>query len=250
LSFLDIGENQLSSVDLPAGLEHLINLRLSGNTNLTSLTLPVGMTNLSGIFLRSNGLTNLTLPPDLFQLASLDIGGNNLPSLNLPAGLTNLFLLILAGNQLTSLTLPPDLTRLQSLVLGQPDNPLTNFVLSQPLAANTNIAEVITSLQNKGIPVFTYPLTVRLAPTPQSSMGAFQFSIAGPPGDYTVYSSTNLATWSVMGPSSIPLGAIIITDTFTQFSPQKFYRARQQTPPANMVFIAPNTFTLGSPNND
>jgi formylglycine-generating enzyme required for sulfatase activity len=250
LSFLDIGENQLSSVDLPAGLEHLINLRLSGNTNLTSLTLPVGMTNLSGIFLRSNGLTNLTLPPDLFQLASLDIGGNNLPSLNLPAGLTNLFLLILAGNQLTSLTLPPDLTRLQSLVLGQPDNPLTNFVLSQPLAANTNIAAVITSLQNQGIPVFTYPLTVRLAPTPQSRMGAFQFSITGPPGDYTVYSSTNLATWSVMGSSRIPLGAIIITDTFSQFSPQKFYRAQQQTQPANMVFIAPDTFTLGSPNNE
>ena len=250
LSNLDLGENQLRSVNLPAGLGHLINLHLSGNTNLTSLTLPVGMTNLSGIFLRFNALTNLTLPPDLFRLATLDILGNRLPSLNLPAGLTNLADLFLAGNQLTSLTLPPDMTRLISLVLGQPVNPLTNFVLSQPLAANTNIAEVISSLQNQGVPVFTYPLTVQLAPTPQSPMGAFRFSITGPPGDYTVFSSTNLADWAILGPAPIPLGSILITDTTAQFSPQKFYRAQRQTPPPNMVFIAPSTFTMGSPNNE
>jgi len=44
LTLLDIGENQLRSVNLPVGLGHLINLRISGNTNLTSLTLPMGMT--------------------------------------------------------------------------------------------------------------------------------------------------------------------------------------------------------------
>jgi formylglycine-generating enzyme required for sulfatase activity len=250
LSFLDLGENQLRSVHLPAGLGHLINLRLSGNTNLANLTLPVGMTNLSGIFLRFNGLTNLLLPPDLNQLFTLDVLGNQLVSLTLPPGLTNLVDLFLAGNQLTSLTLPPDMTRLTSLVLGQPNKPLTNFVLSQPLAANPNIAAVITSLQNQGVPVFTYPLTIQLAPRPQSLIGAFRFSITGPPGDYTVFSSTNLADWAILGPTRIPLGSNGITDFAAQFSPQKFYRAQRQTPPTNMVFIAPNTFTLGSPTNE
>jgi len=146
--------------------------------------------------------------------------------------------------------LPPDMTRLTSLVLGQPNNPLTNFVVSQPLAANPNIAAVITSLQNQGVPVFTYPLTIQLAPRPQSLIGAFRFSITGPPGDYTVFSSTNLADWAILGPTRIPLGSNGITDFAAQFSPQKFYRAQRQTPPTNMVFIAPNTFTMGSPNSE
>ncbi|HUR47182.1 MAG TPA: SUMF1/EgtB/PvdO family nonheme iron enzyme [Candidatus Saccharimonadales bacterium] len=250
LSFLDIGENQLRSVSLPAGLGRLMNLRLSSNTNLTSLNLPVGMTNLSGIFLRFNGLTNLTWPPDLFQLTTLDILGNKLPSLHLPEGLTNLANLFLAGNQLTSLTLPPDIARLTSLVLGMPNNPLTNFVVSQSLAANPNIAPVVTSLQNQGVPVFTYPLTVQLAPTPQSPIGAFRFSLVGPPGDYTLFSSANLSDWTLLGTTRAPLGTITITDTTAQFSPRKFYQAQRQTPPTNMVFVAPNTFTMGSPNGE
>ncbi|HET7102395.1 MAG TPA: SUMF1/EgtB/PvdO family nonheme iron enzyme [Terriglobia bacterium] len=246
LTLLDLGENQLRSVNLPAGLGRLINLRLSGNTNLTSLTLPVGMTNLNGIFLRFNALTNLTLPPDLFQLNSLDVLGNQLTGLTLPPGLTNLANLFLSGNQLTNLTLPPDMTHLSSLVLD--GNPLIQLVLSEPEAAD--LPGTIMALQNLGIPVFTYPLTVQLAPTPQSLIGAFRFSITGPPGDYTVFSSTNLADWAILGPTRIPLGSNVITDFAAQFSPQKFYRAQRQTPPTNMVFIAPNTFTLGSPTNE
>jgi len=250
LLFLDLGENQLRSVNLPAGLNHLATLRISGNTNLTTLTLPVGMTNLSGIFLRSNALTNLTLPPDLFQLASLDILGNQLTSLNLPSGLTNLVGLFLAGNQLTSLTLPPDMTQLVSLVLAEPANPLTNFVLSELLAATTNMASVVDSLRTQGIPVFTYPLTVRLIPRPQQPIGAFRFGITGPPGVYTVFSSTNLADWGLLGATPNPLGSVVFTDVEAHFSSQKFYRTLLQAPPTNMIFISPNTFTMGSPTNE
>src|SRR6185503_12034619 len=32
--------------------------------------------------------------------------------------------------------------------------------------------------------------------------------------------------------------------------PQKFYRVLLQVPPANVVFIPPNTFTMGSPTNE
>lgn len=179
LSLLDLGENQLRNVNLPAGLGHLNNLRLSGNTNLTSLTLPVGMTNLSGIFLRFNALTNLTLPPDLFRLATLDILGNQLTHLDLPSGMTNLVELILARNQLTNLTLRPDMIQLTSLVLGLPNNPLTQLVLSEAQA--TNLVGTIVELQNQGIPVFKYPLTVRLAKQASLASGAFLFALTGVP---------------------------------------------------------------------
>ncbi len=245
LTLLDIGENQLQSVNLPAGLGHLATLRISGNTNLTNLTLPVGMTNLSGVFLRFNALTNLTLPSDLNRLHDLDVLGNQLTSFTLPSGLTNLANLFLSGNQLTTLTLPPDMTHLTSLVLN--GNPLTQLVLSELQAAT--LAETIADLQNQGIPVFTYPLTVQLV-RPLPLTGAFKIGITGPPGVYSVLGSTNLTTWSAVGIASNTLGAVNFHDVTAHFFPQRFYRAQRQDPPTNMVFIPPNTFTMGSPTND
>jgi formylglycine-generating enzyme required for sulfatase activity len=44
------------------------------------------------------------------------------------------------------------------------------------------------------------------------------------------------------------LGSISFVDTTAHLSPtMKFYRALQQSSPTNMVFIAPNTFVMGSP---
>ena len=127
-------------------------------------------------------------------------------------------------------------------------NPLTTFVLSEPLAA-TNLAADVASLRNQGVSVFTYPLAVQLVRLRQP-IGAFQFAITGPPGVYTVLGSTDLATWSAVGVATNPLGSVVFTDVTAHLSPQKFYRALLQSPPANMVFIPPNTFTMGSPTNE
>ncbi|HTH47620.1 MAG TPA: SUMF1/EgtB/PvdO family nonheme iron enzyme [Candidatus Limnocylindria bacterium] len=244
LSFLDLGENRLRSANLPAGLGRLNYLRISGNTNLGRLTLPPGMTNLAAIFLRFNGLTNLTLPPDLNQLIQLDTLGNQLGNIELPRGLTSLTNLILSGNQLTNLTLPPDLTRLALLFIN--GNPLTQLVLSEPEALR--LPETVAALQQAGIPVFTYPLTIQLKKQQLFPNGAFRFAITGPPGNYTVLSSTNLTDWTELGHSTNSLGSIFITDTFAQFSPTKYYRVQPQTVPEDLVLIAPNTFMMGSPN--
>jgi len=246
LSYLDLGENRLGAVMLPVGLGHLAALRLSGNTNLTSLTLPVGMTNLTGLFLRFNQLTNLALPSDLVSLVQLDVLGNQLTNLTLPPGLTNLITLVLSGNLLTSLTLPPDMTQLSSLVLN--GNPLVTLVLSEPLAATT-LAGTVATLESQGVSVFTYPLTIQLVkPLPIS--GAFKFGITGPPGAYGVFASTNLATWAQVGVVSNPLGSINFVDTTSHVFPQRFYRVLPQTPLADMVFIPANTFVMGSPTNE
>jgi len=250
LTYLDVSLNPVSKVTLPAGLGQLTTLRLSENTNLTSLTLPFGMTNLTALFLAENQLTNLVLPPDLGRLEFLNVGGNHLTSLNLPVGLTNLTGLFVVGNLLTNLTLPPDMTRLTELsFLG---NPVTIFVLSEPLAASTNLIvnfETIDSLLNQGVNVFTYPLATQLV-RPLMLIGEFKFSITGPPGVYSVFGSTNLTTWSAVGVATNPLGSVSFHDVTANASPQKFYRALLQVPPANMVFISPNTFTMGTPTNE
>jgi formylglycine-generating enzyme required for sulfatase activity len=224
LSFVDLGGNQLSSLTLPAGLTRLNFLRVPDN-KLTSLALTPGMTNLVSLFLQNNQLTNLTLPSGLTQLVQLDLRTNNL----------------------TSLTLPPDMTNLVTLSLD--GNPLTTLVLSEPLATST-LAATIANLQNQGVRVFTYPLTVRLTLPRQQPAGAFRFGITGPPGVYTVYSSTNLTLWEPLNSVDNPLGGIFFTDTEAHLSPRKFYRALRQTPPANMVFVSRNTFIMGSPTNE
>lgn len=223
LGFLDAADNQLLGLLLPAGLRELSFLRVSGN-KLATFTLPAGMTNLSAVFLRSNQLANLTLSEGLTRLVQIDVG----------------------GNQLTNLTLLPDMTQL--ITLGLEGNPLTTLVLAEPAAA-ANLPGVVSQLRNQGVSVFTYPLEAQLV-RPLMLIGAFKFGITGPPGVYTVLGSTNLATWSTVGVASNPLGSVNFHDVTTNVLPQKFYRALLQVPPANMVFIPPNTFTMGTPTNE
>jgi formylglycine-generating enzyme required for sulfatase activity len=245
LRFLDIGANQLSTLALPAGLRGLSFLRLNAN-RLTSFILPPGTTNLTGLFLSENQLTNVTLPSDLSQLVQIDLGQNQLASFTFPPGMTNLITVDLNANQLTELTLPADLTNLASLFVDA--NPLATFVLSEVMAG-ANLAGLVASLPNRGVSVFTYPLAVQLSRLRQP-IGAFQFAIAGPPGVYVVFGSTNLADWSGLSVASNTLGAVVFTDGTAHLSTRKFYRTLLQSPPVNMVFVAANTFTMGSPANE
>jgi len=135
---------------------------------------------------------------------------------------------------------------LSTLVLD--GNPLTTFVLPEPLAAS-QLAAVVAALQTQGIPVYPYPLTVQLV-RPLPLTGAFKFGLTGPPGIYTILVSTNLGSWSAAAVIANPLGGINFTDTNSRFAPQKFYRALPFSPPANLVFIPPNTFSMGSPDSE
>ena len=246
LTYLDVSKNPVGSITLPAGLNRLTNLRISENTNLTSLTLPVGMTNLVGLNLTENQLTNLVLPSDLYRLESLNVGGNQLASLTLPAGLTNLVGLFVVGNELTSLTLLPDMTRLSDF--GFLANPFTTIVLSEQTA--TNLADDVAALRNQGVSVSTYPLTIQLIPPRRTPDETFEVSLTGPPGIYALLASTDLTVWSELGTATNQLGSVRFTDLTAVVSPQKLYRAQRHSPPANMVFIPPNTFTIGTPTNE
>jgi formylglycine-generating enzyme required for sulfatase activity len=85
---------------------------------------------------------------------------------------------------------------------------------------------------------------------PLMLIGAFKFAITGPPGVYNILGSTNLTVWSAVGVATNPLGSVNFHDVTANASPQTFYRALLQSPPANMVFIPPNTFAMGSPTNE
>ena len=126
---LNLRSSELTSITLPDGLTNLKRLFLPQN-QLTSFTLPDGLTNLEYLDIRHNQLIKFTLPEGLTNLRELDLGGNKLSSLTLPEGLTNLEYLNL-GNRLTSLTLPEGLTNLEELDLSY--NRLTSLTLPKGL---------------------------------------------------------------------------------------------------------------------
>jgi hypothetical protein len=72
-----------TAVVLPSDLNHLVSLNLGAN-QLTSLNLPAGLTNLVGLFFVGNQLTSVTLPPDMTQLVALGFLANPLTTFVLP----------------------------------------------------------------------------------------------------------------------------------------------------------------------
>ena len=220
LGVLDLSFNLLTNFSMPSGLTNLAKLEIAGNF-LSNFTLPAGLTGLASLGLANNQITNFELPSDLVNLGNLDLSFNALTNFSLPSGQTNLFELSLSGNQITSLTLPPDVTQLTLLHLD--GNPLTTLVLPEPLAA-TNLADTVTSLRSQGISVFTYPLEIQLISPRRNEAGAFEFTLIGPPGVYSVLGSTDLFAWNELGKATNQLGTVIFTDVEANLSPQKFYR--------------------------
>lgn len=240
LLYLDLAENQLTNLFLPVTLGQLGYVRIA-ETKLTSLHLPVGLTNLVALYLRSNQLTNLTLEPDMGKLTQVDFLANQIANLNLPSGLTNLLALYASGNQISALTLPPDLSQLNSLVLN--GNPVTTLVLSEAQAASN--ATQVADLRGQGVSVHTYPTTLKLESANRKASGDFEFTISGPPGVYSTFGSGDLTNWNVLTALTNQVGSVPFSESAT--ATQRFFRASLREPPADMVFIPPNTFTMGSP---
>lgn len=242
LRILDLDDNSVTNFPVADALTNLTILDLFKN-DLSRFVLSSPLPKLTILDIALNSLTQCSLPPGLTNLDTLFLEGNALTNFSMPAGLTRLKQLDLSDNQLSTLTLPPDLTQLRSLFLG--GNPLTTLVLSEPLAMS--LSNTVASLENQGVSVFTYPPDLQLL-RPRPLTGAVQFGITGPPGTYVVLGSTNLLDWTQAGVVANPLGAASFVDTNAHSFPWRYYRAVQA--PANMVFVPPGTFLLGSPTND
>lgn len=219
LNILDLDSNSLTNFVFPSTWTNLTVLDLFLN-NLTNFVLPSGFPKLTIIDVGFNALSECLIPSGLTNLETLFVEGNRLTNFALPAGLTHLKQLDVSDNGLTSLTLPPDMAGLTSLFVN--GNPLMTLVLPEPLAA-TNLAQVVASLQNGGVSVFTYPLEIQLF-RPRLLVGAFQFGIAGPPGVFHILGSSDLATWTEIGVTTNTLGSVSFVDGIANLFQQRFYR--------------------------
>jgi len=99
------------------------------------------------------------------------------------------------------------------------------LVLSEPLAA-TNLAGTVATLRSQGVSVFTYPLAVRMDTPHLTASEAFEFTLNGPPGIYTIFGSADLTAWNELGRTTNILGRVVFTDSTANLSARKFYRAR------------------------
>ena len=70
---------------------------------------------------------------------------------------------------------------------------------------------------------------------------------------YAVQSTSDLTqtnSWASLAFVQLPATNYLFVDTSAPVGDHRFYRAVLQNPPANMVFIPPNTFRMGSPTNE
>ena len=71
--------------------------------------------------------------------------------------------------------------------------------------------------------MFTYPPARRLSSPQRTATGAFKFTLTGPPGRYSIQTSTNLSEWSDESIATNVVGTADFTDSGV--SRQKFFRA-------------------------
>lgn len=140
LRALNLSDNALSRLELPAGMQALEQLSLNGNDALTrfslppgglpvlqrldanecafsELTLPAGMNALQALNLRFGKLERLEVEADCPALEVLDTRDNALQTLSLPTGFARLWYLNADRNRLASLRFARPLPALESLWL-------------------------------------------------------------------------------------------------------------------------------------
>ncbi|MDX2248821.1 MAG: COR domain-containing protein [Bacteroidia bacterium] len=140
LVVLNLTENQLTSVRIPANLPRLKYLSLNENKELTYLSfenglpaleklethlcqlekfaLPKGFDSLTWLDLsRNKTLAECTFEGDCPALESLDLSGNGLTAFSLPDGFDGLEYLYLSKNKISKLSFPPILSSLKTLDL-------------------------------------------------------------------------------------------------------------------------------------
>ena len=86
------GDTSMTSIALPAGLTSLGGFAFYGCSSLTSIKLPAGLTSIDGLAFRGcSSLTSIELPAGLTSIGEFAFSGcSSLTSIELPAGLTSI----------------------------------------------------------------------------------------------------------------------------------------------------------------
>jgi Leucine-rich repeat (LRR) protein len=220
-----------------------------GENQLVSLELPPGMTNLQGLFLADNQLTNLSLPPALSALTTLVLANNQITTLTLPAGLTSLTTLVLSGNPLTTLAL----SQQEATNLAQTVAALRAQGVSIVIFSNSNSPPTVAITSPTNGASFIAPATITIQAAASDSDGSVtnvQFFDGNTSLGNVSSSPYNLSV--SLGVGSHPLivvasdnrggtTAALVTVTVNTNTPPTV----AITSPANGAsFIAPATFTI------
>jgi hypothetical protein len=116
-------------------------------------------------------LTNLTIPPALSGLTTLELDGTHFSSLSLPSYLHNLTRLDLRNNQLS---------------LTSVDVPAGILDLEPPIA----------DLRGSGVQVTFFPVIKSAQANPS---GDFSFELFADAGTFSLFRSTDLTNWALAG---------------------------------------------------
>ncbi|MDR0320242.1 MAG: leucine-rich repeat domain-containing protein [Treponema sp.] len=94
---------------------------------LTSVTIPYGVTKIGDGAFRDNQLTNIIIPDSVIEIGGLAFAGNQLISATLPNGITYIRWEAFAGNRLTNITIPNSVIQIDEWAFA--GNRLTNITI-------------------------------------------------------------------------------------------------------------------------
>lgn len=117
LQALNLGENRLKQVIIPASMPYLRFLNLSENPALDELLFEDGLPGLERLDLSECRLKELALPPGFEALHTLDVQRNQLKVVQIEGACPNLVFLDLSRNRISQLNLPSNLHKLELLYL-------------------------------------------------------------------------------------------------------------------------------------
>jgi hypothetical protein len=107
----EIGERAFYGTDvtevyLPENITSISDGLLSGCTNVTSIKIPDGVTNIGRSAFALTGLTSITFPNGLTSIGDGAFSSTGLTSIIIPSGLTSIGNSVFAGTKITSITIP------------------------------------------------------------------------------------------------------------------------------------------------
>ncbi len=141
LQALNLSENRLKQVGVPATMQSLRFLDLSENEALTSVTFEKGCSQLEKLHLRECQLKQLNFPAGFTQLMFLEAQRNQLRSFVMQGESPELLFLDLSSNELSVLQLTGDLPQLRYLFL-QDGNKVSDlsFLAKAPVLETLNVS--------------------------------------------------------------------------------------------------------------
>jgi hypothetical protein len=103
--------NQLTSVTIPVGVTFIGEAAFSGN-QLTSVVIPSGVTSIEALAFEENRLTSVVIPIGVTTIGEHAFASNQLTSVIIPSGITITSAGVFFNNKLTSVTIPTGVTHI------------------------------------------------------------------------------------------------------------------------------------------